>query len=92
MIPNTIAPLTIMQLAGTRTDDAASSLGVAEGLCLAATPTFALMALLTSIFDGGPLNMLCMPGQGVPQFGGMVPMYLLMSLFHAAPWLRLLGR
>ena len=88
MIPNTNAPLTIMQMAGTRTDDAASSLGVADLLCLAATPTFALMALLTSAFDGGPLDMLCMPGQGASAFGGMVPMYLLMSLFHSAPWLK----
>jgi hypothetical protein len=90
MIPNTTAPLTIMQLTGTRTDDAASSLGVAEGVCLAATPTFALMALLTGAFDGASPNMLCMPGQSA--FGGMVPMYVLMSLFHSAPWLKFFAR
>ena len=25
-------------------------------------------------------------------FGGMAPMYALMALFHAAPWVRLVGR
>jgi hypothetical protein len=32
---------------------AAAALSPAEWLCLAATPTFAIMALLTSIFGGG---------------------------------------
>ena len=41
------------------------------------------MALVTS---QGPADMLC--GAASP-FGGMVPMYLLMSVFHAGPWLRL---
>lgn len=59
-------------------------------LGLAAAPTFALMALLTALPIGGPVEMLCMSGHGSP-LGGMVPMYLLMSAFHAAPWLRLLG-
>jgi len=28
-----------------------------------------------------------------PSFvGGMVPMYLLMSVFHSAPWLKLIGK
>jgi hypothetical protein len=59
-------------------------------LCLAAAPTFALMALLTAVSGGRPVEMLCMSGHG-SLLGGMVPMYLLMSAFHAAPWLRLLG-
>jgi hypothetical protein len=66
------------------------ALGVARWLCLAASPTFALMAVLTAVAGGGPMEMLCASGRGAP-LSGMVPMYLLMSAFHAPPWLRLLG-
>ena len=59
---------------------------IAAWLHLAATPSFAAMALLTAIPSGGP-DMLC--GEHASLLGGMVPMYLLMSVFHAAPWLRL---
>jgi hypothetical protein len=64
--------------------------GVADWLCLAATPTFAVMALLTA-FDGGQQDMLCAAFQHASPLGGMAPMYLLMSAFHAAPWLRLIS-
>jgi hypothetical protein len=60
-----------------------------EWLSLAAAPAFALMALLSSL-SGSP-DMLCGPHVMSP-LGGMVPMYLLMSAFHAAPWLKLLFR
>lgn len=67
-------------------------LGVADWLSLAAAPTFAGMALLSAIHGGGPLEMLCTTGpEGAWQLTGMAPMYVLMSAFHAAPWLRLLG-
>ncbi|WP_448045231.1 hypothetical protein [Bradyrhizobium liaoningense] len=59
-------------------------------LGLAATPTFAIMALLTAVLGGGPADVLCSAGQG-PVLGGMVPMYLLMSAFHASAWLRLIA-
>jgi hypothetical protein len=65
-----------------------SDRGAADCLSLAAAPTFALMALLTAVLGGGPLDMLC--GAASP-LTGMVPMYLLMSAFHAGPWLRLLA-
>lgn len=61
--------------------------GMADWLCLAATPTFAAMALLTAMTD---TDMMCMSVPGLLPVGGMVPMYLLMSVFHATPWLRLL--
>ena len=64
--------------------------GMARWLCLAATPTFAVMALLTGVSGGGPMDMLCSAGHGSP-LAGMVPMYLLMSAFHSAPWLRLIS-
>jgi hypothetical protein len=43
----------------------AVALRTADWLCLAAAPTFAIMALLTSIFGGGPPDMLCSAGHGV---------------------------
>jgi hypothetical protein len=58
----------------------------------AAAPTFALMALITGLSGGGMPDMLCASAHGTSAFGGMLPMYLLMSLFHAAPWLKLLSR
>jgi hypothetical protein len=64
--------------------------GRADWLSLAAAPTFALMALLTSLPAGGPPDMLCY-AQGASPLGGMIPMYLLMSVFHSAPWLRLVS-
>lgn len=63
-----------------------AALRVADGLSLAAAPTFALMAVLSGLAGPGPADMLCTP-MGVP-LGGMAPMYLLMSAFHAGAWLR----
>jgi hypothetical protein len=68
----------------------AAAFGVAAWLCLAATPTFAITALLTAVLGGGAPDMLCSAAHASP-LGGMVPMYLLMSAFHAAPWLKLIG-
>jgi len=63
----------------------------AQRLRLAAAPTFAIMALLTATFRGGAMDMLCSAGPLSP-LTGMVPMYLLMSAFHAGPWLELVFR
>jgi hypothetical protein len=63
---------------------------LARWLALAATPTFAIMAVLTAMIGSGPADMLCAAGQG-SLLGGMVPMYLLMSAFHSAAWLRLIS-
>jgi hypothetical protein len=57
-------------------------------LCLAATPTFAIMALLSAILGGGAADILC--AGSAPLLTGMVPMYVLMSVFHASPWLKLM--
>lgn len=66
----------------------------AEWLGLAAAPTFAAMAAATALGGGGTADMLCLPGEAPPLPGplsGMTTMYLLMSAFHAAPWLRRVG-
>jgi hypothetical protein len=67
------------------------TIGAADWLCLAAAPTFAIMALLTCVLGGGPLDMLCSAARDASPLSGMAPMYLLMSAFHSAPWLTLLG-
>ena len=72
----------------------AINFGAAEWLCLAAAPTFAIMALLTSFgaFSGGALDVLCTAAHGASPLSGMTPMYVLMSAFHAAPWVKLISR
>jgi hypothetical protein len=77
---------------GASCDDegAVAALGIAKWLCLAATPTFAIMALMTGVLGGGPMDMLSSAGHGSP-LTGMVPMYMLMSAFHSAPWLKLIS-
>jgi hypothetical protein len=69
----------------------AGALGAADFLCLAAAPAFAIMALLTGVLGGGPPGMLCSAAHDTSPLGGMVPMYLLMSAFHSAPWLKLIS-
>ncbi|BCG87205.1 hypothetical protein MesoLj113c_33150 [Mesorhizobium sp. 113-3-9] len=77
---------------GGATPENTAPLGVADWLCLAAAPTFALMALL-SCLQGGDAAMLCMGGSSLtgPSLTGMPAMYLLMSAFHLAPWLRVIS-
>ena len=77
----------------TRCDDesAVAALVVAKWLRLAAAPTFTIMALLTVAFDSGLPNAVCLAA-GSLRLNGMVPMYLLMGVFHSAPWLNLILR
>jgi hypothetical protein len=67
-----------------------TELGAVRLLSLAATPTFAVMALLAAVHGGS--DMMCSATQEGSPLTGMVPMYVLMSAFHLTPWLRLLGR
>jgi len=59
----------------------------AGGLAYAASPTFALMALIAA-GDASPA-MPCSSGPGILPIDGMTAMYLLMGLFHLPPWLKL---
>jgi hypothetical protein len=77
---------------GVATRRNAAALGAADWLCLAAAPTFAIMALLTGVLGGGAPDMFCSAAQDASPLSGMVPMYLLMSAFHSAPWLKLISR
>ena len=68
----------------------AAAMGAADFLYLAAAPTFAVMALLTGCPWRRVAGCIVLDG-GASQLGGMVPMYLLMSAFHLAPWLKLVA-
>jgi hypothetical protein len=63
---------------------------MADILRLAAAPTFAIMALLT-VVDGGPTDMFCSTMHDASPLTGMVAMYVLMSIFHSQPWLKLIS-
>lgn len=60
-----------------------SAIGSTDGLALAATPVFAVMAVLTTLTEGHP------SASHGSALGGMPLMYALMSLAHLTPWLRL---
>jgi hypothetical protein len=69
----------------------AAAIRAADFLTRAAAPTFAIMALLTGVLGGGSPDALCSIVSASP-LSGMVPMYVLMSAFHSAPWLKLVFR
>ena len=75
---------------GSAGSDNAAALGAADWLCLAAAPTFAIMALVTGVPGGGPPDMFCSAAHDASPPSGMVLMYVLMSAFHSAPWLKLI--
>lgn len=64
---------------------------IADWLHLAAAPTFAIMALLTGVLGYGQPDISCSAMQATSPLSGMVPMYLLMSIYHLPPWLRLIS-
>ena len=72
-----------------RTDRA---LGAGDWIGLAATPTFAVIALMTGLFDGSPHDAFCATTQDAVALSGMTVMYVLMAVFHTTPWLRLIAR
>jgi hypothetical protein len=54
---------------------------------LAASPTCAVMAWIAA--TDAPRIALCASASDRPPIGGMAGMYLLMSMFHVSPWLKL---
>lgn len=67
----------------------AVTLNIVDGLALIASPIFAAMAVLTGMSGNSPAEMFCSAVHMSP-LSGMATMYMLMSAFHAAPWIRLL--
>ncbi|MHC1550324.1 hypothetical protein [Phyllobacterium sp. K27] len=65
--------------------------GAADWLSLAAAPVFVIMTLLTATEHGSMADIVCSAGHGSP-LSGMTLMYALMSVFHAAPWVRRVSR
>jgi hypothetical protein len=59
--------------------------GASSWLSLAASPTFALMARMAA--NHAPPIAIC--SQSILPIDGMTTMYVLMSLFHLSPWLKL---
>lgn len=58
-------------------------------LSMAAAPTFALITAVTMSTGDGYAESLCTQAALVSPLSGMATMYLLMTLFHLKPWLRL---
>jgi hypothetical protein len=49
------------------------------------------MALVTGARGGGWPPAVCLAAPGASPLSGMAAMYLLMSVFHLPPWLKLIG-
>ena len=60
-------------------------------LALAASPSFAVMAVISAAQGTSPDAMLCGALQGALPMTGMTAMYVMMSVFHAAPWFGIVG-
>lgn len=69
-----------------------SAFHAADWLSLGAAPVFALMAVLTGIHGRSMPDMICSAMPNPLPLGGMVPMYVLMSVFHVTPWLKLISK
>lgn len=80
--------MTLSTIARKRTVQTEPPRAAAVWLTLAASPTFALMACIS----GNDIEaMMGSSAHGVLPLGGMAWMYVLMSLFHVSPWLKVLS-
>jgi hypothetical protein len=74
----------------TQTMDARKDRTTADWLCLAAAPTFAILAMTVGLSSTGPQDVCGLMHSSSP-LSSMTGMYLLMSAFHSPPWLQLLA-
>jgi hypothetical protein len=79
--------MTTLATAKQRNSAALRARGVAGWIGLAASPTFALMALIAAADT--PRMAMCASASAMPPIDGMAWMYLLMSVFHVSSWLKL---
>jgi hypothetical protein len=81
----------VTRFTATATDDSLLKpvVYVAGRLGFAATPTFALMAWISAVSSPGMT--MCSVASPLVPINDMALMYLLMSLFHLSPWLKLLS-
>jgi hypothetical protein len=82
--------MSAISIGGGQGDGGAVARVAADWLGLTAAPAFAMMALMT-VYLGGGMEPLCSATHLSSPLGGMVPMYLMMSAVHSAPWLRLIA-
>lgn len=78
--------MTTFILARKRPSDTQQVRDAASWLGLTASPTFALMAWISA---NDVQATMCASGPGILPIGDMAWMYLLMSIFHLSPWLKL---
>ena len=79
--------MTTSSAANTGSAGAWQARGAAGWLAFAASPTFALMAWIMA--GDAPSIALCSSASSILPIDGMTVMYLLRSLFHLSPWLKL---
>ncbi len=75
-------------LATKRSADSRQTRDAASWIGFAASPTFALMAWISANDMQG---MICASDPDILPIGGMAFMYLLMSVFHLSPWVRIVS-
>ncbi|MEO3997328.1 hypothetical protein [Mesorhizobium sp. CAU 1732] len=75
---------------GTGNASLTPAVDVTGRLGFAATPIFALMAGVSAV--SAPGMTMCSVASPLVPINDMVLMYLLMSVFHLSPWLKLLSR
>lgn len=82
----------VCRMAGSSGAGTTRAAAIVRSLHLAATPTFAVMAVFSGLSGHAASAMWCtMPGAG-PGMDGMTLMYVLMALFHAGSWITLACR
>jgi hypothetical protein len=79
--------MTMLTAATKRNAGAWRARGATGWIGLAASPTFALMACIATTDEHRIVT--CSSASGMLPIDGMAWMYLLMSLFHVSPWLKL---